>query len=427
MTDIIIYGKGKTGKSLYKMLEKQNIKAVLYDDKTGFSEENGFTENSVVLLSPGVLPTAKGITEAKNAGCKIISELEYCFPLCKGTVISVTGTNGKTTTCEMIGHILKYADKSIRLLGNGGVPLSAEVLDVDKDEIIVLESSSFQLDNAKNFAPYISVFTNIACDHLDYHGNYENYVKAKINNFIHQRNGYAIFNADDCNVAELSKFCQCTPLYYSLEKTDANCRIENGKISFVLDGKSFCIPSGCIDGYVKHNRYNALAAVLACVLAGVKADIAVEALNTYKLLPHRMQFVGSIGGVSFVDDSKATNVHATVNALDNYCEPLALILGGYSKGESFDGIFSNLRSNVITVAASGDTAKEIAECGAKYGVTVECFEDISLATEFCFKSVQKYGGGIVLMSNACSSFDKFSGYAERGDYFCKVVERLIRG
>ena len=163
------------------------------------------------------------------------------------------------------------------------------------------------------------------------------------------------------------------------------------------------------------------------MLAGVKADIAVKALNTYKLLPHRMQFVGSIGGVCFVDDSKATNVHATVSALGNYCEPLALILGGYSKSENFDGIFLNLRSNVITVAASGDTAKEIAECGAKYGVSVECFEDISFATEFCFKSVQKHGGGIVLMSNACSSFDKFGGYAERGEYFCKVVERLIRG
>lgn len=427
MTDIIIYGNGKTGQNLHKLLIKQGKRAVMYDDKTGFEENADFTADSLVLLSPGVFPGAKGLSRAKSVGAKLLGELEYCFPLCKGRIISVTGTNGKTTTCEMTRHILDYAGKSNRLLGNGGVPFSAEVLDVDTDELVVLESSSFQLDNAASFAPYISVFTNLASDHLNYHGDMESYVRAKVNNFIHQEKGYAIFNADDDGVTELSRLCRCTPLYYSLTREDSNCYIANNRIMMHLDGRSSEVPLGCVGSFALHNRSNALAAILACAVAGVELDVAVDALSSYKLLPHRMQYVGQIEGVTFIDDSKATNVHATVSALKNYYEPLALILGGCSKGEKFDDIFSGLKENVVEVAVSGDTATEIIECGAKYGTVVDRFEDIAPATEYCFRTMKKLGGGIVLMSNACASFDKFDGYEERGEYFWRIVERLRGG
>lgn len=427
MTDIIIYGRGKTGQSLRKMLQRLGKTAIFYDDKQGFDGDGGFSENSFVLLSPGVKPSSNGVSIATQAGAKLVSELEYCFPLCQGRCISVTGTNGKTTTCEMIFHLLKSASMPCRLLGNGGTPISAEVLDVEKEEYVVLESSSFQLMNSTHFAPYISVFTNLACDHLDYHGSYEDYVLAKVNNFVHQIDGYAIFNADDENVVELSHQCKCKRLYYSTTDSTANCYIDGEQAVVNVDGVTSAAHLESLQKYAKHNLSNALAALLAAYVVGIPLDKAIDMLSAYRLLPHRLQFVAALNGVTFVDDSKGTNVHATVSAINNYAQQnLALILGGSDKGEQFDDIFVNLGSNVIAVTASGDTAERIASCGKKYGVDVEVFDDIQQATSHCYKALLSTGG-VVLMSNACASFDKFGGYAERGDYFQQVVKGLSSG
>lgn len=425
MSDIIIYGRGKTGQSLYKMVTEQGKNAVFYDDKSGFDGNGEFGRNSLVLLSPGVKPYALGIAEAKKCGANILSELEYCFPYCKGKCVSVTGTNGKTTTCEMIYHILKKVGKPCRLLGNGGVPFSAEVLRTQKDETVILESSSFQLTGAETFAPYISVFTNAARDHLDYHASYEEYISAKVNNFKHQISGYAIFNADDLEVCALSNQCRCRKVFYSVNKRNANCFFENGNVVLNIGGKSQKVKAEILQSYVNHNLSNALAAITAVCLLGVPLVSAVEILQSYKFLPHRMEVAASYENVTFIDDSKATNVHATVSALRNYSQNLALILGGSDKGENFDDIFTNAGGNVRTIAACGETADKIVLCGAEHGAEVKKFDDIKQATEYCFDVLSSLDGGIVLMSNACASFDKFNGYAERGDYFQKIVEDLI--
>lgn len=427
MSDIIIYGRGKTGQSLLKMLQKQGKTAVFYDDKQGFDDGGSFDRNSLVLLSPGVKPLSAGIAQARKAHARLMSELEYCFPYCKGKCISVTGTNGKTTTCEMIYHVLRQASLPCRLLGNGGLPLSNEVLAITPDELVVLESSSFQLMGATAFSPYISVFTNLACDHLDYHGSFENYTFCKINNFIHQTSGYAVFNADDDNVTELSEQCKCKRLYYSTSKA-GNCYIDGEYVVINIDGQVSRSKLGFLQASTKPNLSNALASLLTAALLGIPLDTAIDMLATYRLLPHRMQFVASINGVDFVDDSKATNVHAAVAAVRNYSERnLALILGGSDKGEQFDELFKSLGANVVTVAASGDTARAIAGCGASYNVGVKVLDDISQAAEYCYKSLLDVGGGVTLMSNACASFDKFNGYAERGDYFQQAVKGLSGG
>lgn len=428
MTDIIVYGRGKTGQSLRKMLQKLGKTSLFYDDKQGFDGNGSFSGNSLVLLSPGVKPNSQGVLTAAKAGAKLVSELEYCFPLCKGRCISVTGTNGKTTTCEMIFHLLRSASMPCRLLGNGGTPLSAEVLDVEQDEYVVLESSSFQLTNATDFSPYISVFTNLACDHLDYHASFDDYAAAKINNFIHQIDGYAIFNADDENVVKLSKQCKCKHLYYSITDTAANCYVDGEQVVVNVDGVRCVSRLKTLQTYAKHNLSNALAALLTAHIVGITLDTAIDMLSTYRLLPHRMQFVATLDGVNFVDDSKGTNVHATVSAIANYAQQnLALILGGSDKGEQFDDIFVNLNSNTVVVTASGDTAERIANCGKKHGIDVAVFDDIRQATLHCYKALLARGGGVVLMSNACASFDKFGGYAERGDYFQQVVKGLSSG
>lgn len=426
MSDTIVYGKGKTGQSLIKMLQKLHIDAIMYEDSTDFDGEADFTSNSLVLLSPGVPPSAQGLRIARERGANIVSELEFCFPYCKGKCISVTGTNGKTTTCEMIYHILRKCNVASRLLGNGGIPFSSKVLDIKDNEIVVLESSSFQLLESNSFAPYVSVFTNLATDHINYHGSFEEYAKAKENNFIHQKYGFALFNLDDGKVVELSKKCKCKKMFYSIDNKQANCYYDGERVVLQDGARRKEIVTTYFSQLAKHNLSNALGAVLACCCVGVSHEDAIVALEDYELLPHRLQQVATIDGVTFVDDSKATNVHATVSALQCFSQNLALILGGSDKGENYDDIFTEMKSNVKLVVAVGQTSLDIQACGKKHGVDVVVLGDIKDAVKCCFNQM-KLTGGLVLMSNACASFDSFSGYSERGEYFVKVVKELKGG
>lgn len=424
MTDIVIYGRGKTGQSLHKLLQKQGKSAIFYDDENGFDIPFEFSPNTTVLLSPGVKPNARGLTLAKQAGAKIVTELEYCFALCKSPCISVTGTNGKTTTCQLIHHILRHVGRHARLLGNGGVPFAEHVLDCLPEDIVVLESSSFQLNNCKSFAPQVSVFTNLATDHLDYHASMTEYSVAKQNNFAHQQNdAFAIFNADDKNTLALSGKCQCNTLFYSTSNKYANCFWDGANVQLNLFGNTQKCHSSMLTKMYTHNQSNCLAAILACSVFGISLQDSLQAICTYKFPAHRMQVVANFCGITFVDDSKGTNVHATLNACNAIDGNVALILGGSKKGYQFDEIFQSAPSGLIYICATGQTAPDIAICGKKYGKKVQIFDDIRGCVKGCFDNLQGVGG-TVLMSNACASFDKFSGYAERGNYFQQVVEEL---
>ena len=426
MSDIVIYGKGKTGQSLLEMVHKLGEDAVLYDDGTGFDGGGEFDSDSLVIVSPGVPPYANGLQIARERGAKVVGELEFCFPYCKGRCISVTGTNGKTTTCEMIYHALKNNAIETRLLGNGGTPFSSQVLNIKESETVVLESSSFQLKDCVSFAPFVSVFTNFASDHLNYHESLEEYGEAKTRNFINQRDGVAIFNEDDAWVEKIAEKCICKKMFYSLNNCESNCYYDGLNVVIQDGEKRLKIASDFLSKFAKHNLSNALAAILACYAVSLEPEKAVEALKTYQLLPHRLQKVAQIGDITFVDDSKATNVHATVSALSCYSERLALILGGSDKGESFDPIFDNMKENVVLVVAVGQTAEAIRQCGERHGVEVSVLDDFKDAAIYCYETL-KNASGVVIMSNACASFDKFSGYEERGNYFQKAVKDIQSG
>ncbi len=423
MSDIVIYGSGKTGQSLMKMLQKLNKTAVFFDDCNGFENHGNFSKNSLVLMSPGISPHASGYRTAQKSGAKIVGELEFCFPYCRGKCISVTGTNGKTTVCEMIHKILSDCQMPNRLLGNGGVPFSSQVLETSTNEITVLESSSFQLYRCENFAPYVSVLTNLAPDHIDWHGNFDEYCNAKKNNFVHQTQGYAIFNLDDERSVKLSKDSRVENLFFSVCNETANCYWQNGNVILQSKDKNLRLHAPDFAGFARHNLSNALAAVLACACVGAPAEKAVAALSEFQLLPHRLQQVDCFDGVEFVNDSKATNVHATVSAISGYTQNLALILGGSDKMESYDAIFTNIKPNTKTVVAVGQTAKKISDCGAKHGCEVVIAEDFKQAVKYCFHLLKPIGG-VVLMSNACASFDSFHSFEERGEYFVKAVEEI---
>ncbi len=426
MSDIIVYGRGKTGQALGKIVQKEGFEPVFYDDELGFAKDKEFQKGDVVLLSPGVKPSAAGVVSAKKAGCSLVGELDYCFPMCKAKCVSVTGTNGKTTICELIYHVLKFANKQSRLLGNGGVPFSSQVAEASKNEVVVLESSSFQLATAQNFSPYISVLSNVAPDHVDYHGTFESYVRAKMNNFLHQSaKAYSVFNADDEVAVQLSDSSPSLTLYYSVSK-QSNCFYHDECVCLNVFDKTKNFKCPFFKTLAKHNLSNVLCAILVCAILGVDAAECCSAIKSFNFLPHRLQVVGTYNGVTFVDDSKATNVHATVSALQCYENiPLALIMGGSDKNCTFDDIFKNIRSNVRLICAVGDTAEKIRLTGRKYLVDVKVCANYKLATMACYTRLKNIGG-VVLMSNACASFDLFDGYAARGDFFAKAVEDLIR-
>ena len=424
MPDVVIYGRGKTGQSLRKLLQKQGKNGIFYDDENGFEHPCEFNADTTVLLSPGVKPNAKGLMLAQKVGVKIVSELEYCFPLCQSPCISVTGTNGKTTTCQLINHILTNTGNSVFLLGNGGVPFSEHVLDCTKLDVVVLESSSFQLANCKVFSPKVSVFTNFAVDHLDYHKSMANYSLAKQNNFVHQcQDNFAIFNADDKNTVALSKKSKSCTLFYSNSNPFSNCYISGQMVYLNIFGRLQKHPSLALSQMYRHNQSNCLAAILACSIFGVSLEGSINAICTYKFPPHRMEVVANFCGVTFVDDSKGTNIHATVNACKSVQGNVALILGGSEKGYQFDEIFACIPEGIKYICASGQTAENIANCGEKYGKVVHVFDSLKECVKGCFEYI-KQTGGTILMSNACASFDKFSGYAQRGRYFQQVVEEL---
>ncbi len=424
MTDIVIYGRGKTGQSLYKLLQKQGKKAIFFSDDQGFDFSYQFSKKTTLIVSPGVKPIAKGLLLAKSYGAKIVRELEYCFPLCKSPCVSVTGTNGKTTTCQLIYHVLQSCNKPTYLLGNGGVPFAEYVLDCSAQDIVVLESSSFQLYHCNNFAPKVSLFTNLAVDHLDYHKDMADYSLAKQNNFLHQQNdNFAIFNADDKNASTLSQKSKCNTLFYSTTNVNANCYICNNNVVLNLFGKvQKCSAKTLLQMFV-HNQSNCLGAILACAIFGVTLHDCLQAISTFNFPDHRMQVVDAFCSVTFVDDSKGTNVHATVSACKCIKGNVALILGGSQKGYCFDEIFTTLSPFVKYVCVSGQTATDIANCGKKYGKTVHIFDDLKGCVQNSFDALKNVGG-TVLMSNACASFDKFSGYAQRGNYFRQLVEEL---
>ena len=423
MSDIVVYGRGKTGQSLAKLVKSSGVTPIIYDDEHGFDCDADFCDKTVIV-SPGVPPTANGLVAARRYAKRVVGELSYCFSLCKGRIVSVTGTNGKTTVCRLIKHILDKLGAPSRLLGNGGVPLSAEVAEVTDKEIVVLESSSFQLADAYDFAPAVSVFTNIAPDHLDYHGSYDSYVSAKCNNFLHQNSRqYAVFNADDKQLFTFSSHANCRVLYYSTSNPAANVYIASGN-SIVCNFNGTLARAECVfPSDYSHNKSNVLAAITACVALGFDFASAVNAVADYVFLPHRIQTFATVGNVTFVDDSKGTNVHATLAALRCFeARPIALIVGGSDKGENFNELFADIPQTVVKVVAVGQTAERMRIAAARSSVDVIVCADYQTAVQACYNAVCDLPLSVVLMSNACASFDMFGGYAERGEYFQKLVK-----
>ncbi len=344
----------------------------------------------------------------------------YSIDYGKMKIIGVTGTNGKTTTCTMIDSVLKSAGINSVLCGNIGTPFISKVDKECEDSVFVVETSSFQLETVSAFCPHVAVITNVTPDHLSRHYNMENYlyVKSRILKNL-QESEYAVLCYDDPLVQKLGEKAKAKILYFSAKTKVNGCYVESGKIYF--KGKEIAdLQDLPISG--EHNILNFMATVCVAIAIGLSSEVIIQGIKSFKGVRHRIQHVATKRGVDYVNDSKATNIDATCKAIDTVLKPTVLILGGKDKGIAFDSLFEKIKcSRVKSVILTGESRYRLLDGALKAG-----YQNVSMVADFYtaidLARLVAVDGDCVLLSPACSSFDMFSDFEQRGDEFVRYVE-----
>ncbi len=436
-------GLGVSGLSVCELLRRQGRSVMATDlrRRDRFGEEldrlealgcvfrlgehrvDDFLSAEVIIVSPGVPLDIEPLNKAREGGIEIVGELEWAWRQVSLPTIAVTGTNGKTTTTFLIGEILRAAGRKAFVGGNMGTPLSQWILDGEPAEILVLEVSSFQLDTATTFSPRVGVLLNVTEDHLDRYENFEAYAASKLSLFSRQKpQEVAILNGDDPVCLRMVSSVPGSVLLFSRKDRHAHARMEGERLLASLPGG---VPmeidlSGCrLHGV--HNQENIMAAVLACLAMGVPPEALERALGICGGLPHRVEWVRRWRGIDFYDDSKGTNVGAVVRAVESFDRPLLLLLGGRDKLGSYESLARALKDRCRGAFVYGESGHRIA-AALQETVTTHSFMGLEEAFEAAVGQAQ--WGDVVLLSPACSSFDQYSSYKERGDHFQKLVAQL---
>lgn len=410
--------------------EKGKIKDIYKDELVqrgiAFEEENHSEErilNSILIIkSPGIPDKVEIVLRAKAKGIEIIDEIEFASRFTKANIIAITGTNGKTTTTLLIHHLLKSAGFNVGLAGNVGASFARQVTEKSFDWY-VLEVSSFQLDGTKNFAPSIGVLLNITPDHLDrYEYNMQNYVDSKFRLVQSMKaSQHFIYFMDDALIAKEIETRNLAPhkINVSLTKaTDTKAYYDGDQMRFHL-GEQFNIAQHDTTLKGSHNLINTMSAVSAAFFAGVSLENIREALKTFKNAPHRLESVGIIKGVEFINDSKATNVDAVVYALGSYDKPLVWIAGGTDKGNDYSMIADVVKKKVRALICLGVDNEKLKHAFKNSVSVIEETQSVHELVRMALRAAQE--GDVVLLSPACASFDLFKNYEDRGDQFRKEV------
>lgn len=421
MKNVLIYGYGRSGKSVEKVLHSISVPYKIFDDKLSVNggcylsslNKKNVLQFDTIVLSPGVSIFTPIIEYAKKKSIKVMSELEFASCYIDVPMIAVTGTNGKTTTVHLIADMLRNAGYHAEIAGNVGIPLSEFIH--TKCDYLVVEVSSFQLEAIQKFNPLIAVLLNIDSDHLDRHKTWENYKNAKLAIFKNNsKSSYAVVNGGDSHIKcrHLNNVVQ-----FDKEYAGSSAYIKNGDIYY----KQQKIVSLQETAFLPSNVDNALASICVAKILNCDKQAIINALKEYKPLPHRLEKVDTIGGVTYVDDSKATNIHAVSSALTNFDHSVILLLGGKEKKLNFKPFFRNLPKCVYFIVTFGQMGQKLGKQIKRYTKTpYKTFSSLKEATMFC-KSIARVND-IVLLSPACSSFDEFSSYEERGDLWQSYVK-----
>ncbi|MDD3335766.1 MAG: UDP-N-acetylmuramoyl-L-alanine--D-glutamate ligase [Eubacteriales bacterium] len=385
-------------------------------------------EADILVISPGVPIDAPVVKTAKELGMPVVGELELAYTLLQGEVLAISGTNGKTTTTTLLGRIFENAGRITHVAGNIGYPLSAVSMVSKREDVSVIEVSSFQLESVKTFHPHVAALLNITEDHLNRHGTMAQYIKLKQRIFENQTNqDVAVLNRDDPILFAMADKLKSQVAFFSRTQPIENgASVSNGKIVWrwkgeerqICDADQILIPG-------PHNLENALAATaMACAL-DVPAPIIRHTLRSFTGVEHRIEKVRTFEGVTYINDSKGTNVDSTIKAVQSMRAPTVLILGGYDKHTDFmplcqEIVASDMISHVIVM---GQTAKQIREQLQEAGYT-DYVRAYSMEEAIDTSRKLAISGGNVLLSPACASFDMFSDYEQRGAVFKEMVNKL---
>jgi UDP-N-acetylmuramoylalanine--D-glutamate ligase len=418
--NVFVSDKGKI-KDKYKEVLIHN--AIEWEDEK-HSEEK-ILNADVVMKSPGIPDKAPLVKAIREKGISIVSEIEFGAKYTTATIIGITGSNGKTTTATLTHHILKQ-EVEVGLAGNIGDSFAKQILEKDY-QTYVLEISSFQLDDIKDFRPHIAVITNITPDHLDrYDYKFENYINSKFRITLNQTmDDYLIYDADDEVIADYLREhpIQSQLLPFSLTKTIENgAYLKDNNIIITIDNNKIIMPTSNLALEGKHNIKNAMAASTAAHLLKIRKQTIRECLENFQGVEHRLEYVLKINKVQYINDSKATNVNSTYYALESMDTPTIWIVGGVDKGNNYEELFPFVNEKVKAIICLGvDNQKLFDTFGNMVDVMVET-QFMSEAVKIAYKIAE--AGDTVLLSPACASFDLFENYEDRGRQFKDAVRNL---
>lgn len=400
---------------------KDTYAAVLRENSIPFEQEKHTFEYILnadkIVKSPGIPDEAPLVKEAISRGIPVVSEIEFAGKHTTSKIIGITGSNGKTTTTKLTHHLLVSAGMDAGIGGNVGYSF-AKLLTETPKAWYVLEISSFQLDGIRDFRPDISILLNITPDHLDRYGyKMENYIASKFRIALNQRpEDVLIYNADNANISE---YLAVHPLQVRLDPVRDGF-FRNGRL-YVDEHTSFDMTQCSLKG--PHNMFNAICAVKAALLAGAGVEGIQEGLNTFVNVPHRLEFVGTVQGVDYINDSKATNVDSVFWALQAMEKPTVLILGGQDKGNDYGAIRDLVREKVKAIVCMGVDNHKIVDYFSPFMQVVVETGSAQDAVAQSARLAQE--GDTVLLSPACASFDLFKNYEHRGDVFREEVKKLV--
>lgn len=410
----IIVTDGKEQKEeLVSELESLGVKVIITSDQLSLLDDSF----DYVIKNPGIKYDNPVVVKAKELGIKVINEVEMAYSFLDKSVniIGVTGSNGKTTTTTLISEFMKNSFDNVYLGGNIGIPLSNFVRDIKPNSYLVLEISDHQLCDMYNFKTNVSVLTNITPTHLDFHKSYEVYqmTKKKIFN-NHTSDDLAVINKDDEVSMKITDDIKSTKVYYGHDKTNLAYYDEEG---IYYDGK-LVIKLDDIILKGKHNYQNIMGAIIAVKKYGVTDEVIQKVLKEFKGVEHRLEYVDTIDGVTYYNDSKATNCVSTITALNSFDKPTILLLGGYDRGHSFHDLDDSMK-NVKCVVCFGETKNRIEEFCTD--LNIKCYKNDTLKEAMNVVKDICTPGDVVLLSPACASWDQYDRFEDRGDEFKKLV------
>lgn len=441
----LVAGLSKSGTAAAEFLLRRGAVTYLYDDVSGGAveknmralEEKGavcvreetlpaaLSECDILVLSPGI-PIDHALPVAfRKAGKRIVGESELGCLFLRAPLFAVTGTNGKTTTVTMLDEIFRAAGEKSVACGNIGLPLTACVEELDYGDIAVMEVSSFQLETLSSICPHVAVVTNIAADHLNRHYSMENYIFLKSKLLRNMRESeFAVLNYDDPAVRKFADEARCGVRWFSVrERVRGACLYEGGL--FYENEKIMDAADLSLKG--EHNVKNALAAVCAAKIAGVPSEVIASALSHMQGVKHRIQTIAEVNGVTYIDDSKGTNIDATLTAVACMQADTVLLLGGKDKGYDYDELFVKLRaSRAVHFVLYGENRFRLLNSAVRANEShISLCDDFDTAVRLAAMTAKP--GQCVLLSPASSSFDAFSGYEERGERFERLVLSMKEG